>query len=112
MRTFRSFGQMVLPALVKQQIGVLGTKAMADPVILKSKTVTHIECLPYAFSLPTSVVITGIDKPEVLDQACEAAKTFHPTNGEQIAQLLTKTKETAATTNSNISNTTPHPYSP
>src|SRR5260370_39166436 len=108
MRTFRSFGQIVLPALVKQQIGVLGTKAMADPVILKSKTVKQIECLPYAFSLPTSVVITGIDKPEVLDQACDAAKTFHPTNGEQIAQLLAKTKEAAAKGKYEIFKTTSH----
>jgi hypothetical protein len=46
-------------------------------------------------SLPTSVVITGIDKPEVLDQAIEAAKTFKPMNREQMAQLLAKTKEVA-----------------
>jgi|GEM_PF-4505208 len=50
-------------------------------------------------SLPTSssgsVVITGIDKPEVLDQAIEAAKTFKPMNREQMAQVLAKTKEVA-----------------
>jgi hypothetical protein len=57
-------------------------------VILKSKTVSPIECLHYALSLPTSVVITGIDKPNILDQAFEAAKTFRPMNREQIAQLL------------------------
>src|ERR1700686_2855301 len=77
---FRSFAQMVLPELVKQNIGVLGMKSMGDGVILKSNTVTPIEWLHYALSLPTSVVITGIDKPEVLDQAFEAAKTFHPIN--------------------------------
>src|SRR6202521_3953977 len=32
---FRSFGQMVLPELVKQEIGVLGMKSMGDRVILK-----------------------------------------------------------------------------
>lgn len=57
-------------------------------MILKSKTVSPIECLHYALSLPTSVVITGIDKPNILDQAFEAAKTFRPMNREQIAQLL------------------------
>jgi len=75
---FRSFAQMVLPELVKQNIGVLGMKSMGDGVILKSKSVTAMECLHYALSLPTSVVITGIDKPEILDQAFEAAKTFKP----------------------------------
>jgi len=63
---FRSFGQMVLPELVKQEIGVLGMKSIGDGVILKSKAVTPLECLHYALSLPTSVVITGIDKLEML----------------------------------------------
>ena len=92
---FRSFAQMVLPELIKQNIGVLGMKSMGDSVILKSKAVTPIECLHYALSLPTSVVITGIDKPEILDQALEAVKTFQPMNRDQIAQLLSKTKDLA-----------------
>jgi aryl-alcohol dehydrogenase-like predicted oxidoreductase len=92
---FRSFARHVVPELVQQQIGVLGMKSMADGVILKSKTVSPIECLHYALSLPTSVVITGIDKPEILNQAFEAIRTFHPMNQEQIAQLLAKTKDAA-----------------
>ncbi len=92
---FRSFGQMVLPELVKEEIGVLGMKSMGDSVILKSKVVTPIECLHYALSLPTSVVITGIDKPEILDQAFEAVKNFKPLTREQMAKLLSKTKEVA-----------------
>ena len=92
---YRSFGKMVLPELVKQQIGVLGMKSMGDGVILKSKIVTPIECLHFELSLPTSVVITGIDKPKILDQAFEAAKTFQPMTRTQIARLLQKTKEVA-----------------
>ena len=42
---------------------------MANGILLKSKTVTPTECLHYALSLPTSVVITGIDSMEILDQA-------------------------------------------
>src|ERR1700749_4912355 len=70
-------------------------KSMGDGVILKSKIVTPIECLHYALSLPTSVVITGIDKPKILDQAFEAVKTFQPMNRTQMEQLLAKTKEMA-----------------
>jgi predicted aldo/keto reductase-like oxidoreductase len=113
---FRSFGQMVLPELVKQEIGVLGMKSMGDGVILKSKAVSPIECLHYALSLPTSVVITGIDKPEILDQAIEAAKTFQPMSREQVAQLLAKTKEVALAgkyelfkTSSHFDSTAKHP---
>ena len=113
---FRSFAQMVLPTLVKQDIGVLGMKSMGDGVILKSKTVSPIECLHYALSLPTSVVITGIDKPNILDQAFEAAKTFQPMSREHIAQLLAKTKEVALAgkyelfkTSSHFDSTAKHP---
>src|SRR5262249_34825184 len=65
---FRSFGRNALPVLNKEQIGVLGMKPMGDGLILKSKTVTPVECLHYALTLPTSVVITGIDSPEILKQ--------------------------------------------
>jgi uncharacterized protein len=113
---FRSFAQMVLPELVKQEIGILGMKSMGDGVILKSKTVSAIECLHYALSLPTSVVITGIDKQEILDQAFEATKNFQPMNREQIAQLLAKTKEVAMAgkyelfkTSSHFDSTAKHP---
>ena len=47
---FRSFEQHVLPVLVKEGIGVLGMKPMGDGLILKSKTVTPVECLHYAMS--------------------------------------------------------------
>jgi predicted aldo/keto reductase-like oxidoreductase len=113
---YRSFGLMVLPELGKQEIGVLGMKSMGDGVILKSKVVSPIECLHYALSLPTSVVITGIDKPEILDQAIEAVETFEPLTLGQIAQLLSKTKEVAMAgkyelfkTSSHFDSTAKHP---
>jgi aryl-alcohol dehydrogenase-like predicted oxidoreductase len=113
---FRSFTHMVLPELVKQEIGVLGMKSMGDGVILKSKAVTAIECLHYALSLPTSVVITGIEKPEILDQAFEAAKTFEPMDRERVALLLARTKEIAMAgkyelfkTSSHFDSTAKHP---
>jgi aryl-alcohol dehydrogenase-like predicted oxidoreductase len=52
---YRSFERLVLPELQKHNIGVLGMKSMANGLILKSKTVTPIECLHYALDLPTSV---------------------------------------------------------
>ena len=93
---YRSFEKRVLPELVKLQIGVLGMKSMANGILLKSKTVTPVECLHYALNLPTSVVITGIDSMEILDQAFAAIGSFHPlSNGEREA-LLAKTREAAA----------------
>ena len=93
---YRSFGKLVLPDLVKQGIGVLGMKPMANGIILKSKTVTPIECLHFALNLPTSVVITGADSMEILDQACEAARTFRPLSDPEVTALLSRTATAAA----------------
>jgi len=93
---YRSFAKLVLPELVKENIGVLGMKSMANGIILRSQTVTAIECLHYALNLPTSVVITGIDSLEILDQAFEAARTFHPLTEAELNSLLAKTAQAAA----------------
>lgn len=94
---YRSFAKEVVPELVKQNIGVLGMKCMGNGILLRSKTVTPIECLHYALSLPTSVVITGIDSLEILDQAFAAVATFHPFSQDELDKLLARTKAAAAT---------------
>jgi aryl-alcohol dehydrogenase-like predicted oxidoreductase len=93
---FRSFAKLVVPELVKENVGVLGMKPMANGIILRSKTVTPIECLHYALNLPTSVVITGIDSMKILDQAFEAARSFHPLADAELATLLAKTEKAAS----------------
>jgi len=93
---YRSFEKLVVPELVKLGIGVLGMKSMANGILLKSKTVTPIECLRYALSLPTSVVITGIDSMKLLDQAFEAVE-FNPLSDEEREALLARTRAAAAT---------------
>jgi predicted aldo/keto reductase-like oxidoreductase len=92
---YRSFEKKVLPELVKQNIGVLGMKSMGNGILLKSKTVTPLECLHYALNLPTSVVITGIDSMEILDQAFEAVRMFRPMSSQEVGSLLAKTLEVA-----------------
>lgn len=93
---YRSFGKLVLPELVKRNIGVLGMKSMGDGVILKSKTVTATECLHYALKMPTSVVITGIDTPKILEQAVAAALSVDQVTDGQIEAILAKTAEAAS----------------
>ena len=93
---FRSFTQHVVPEMVRHGVGVLAMKTMGDGFILRSKTVTAIECLHFALHQPTSVVITGIDSMEVLDQAFEAARSFKPFTSPQLDELLAKTKDAAA----------------
>ncbi len=92
---YNSFGKKVLPVLVKKEIGVLGMKPMGAGIILGSKTVEPMECLHYAMSLPTSVVITGCDSVALVEQAVKAARTFTPMSETQVAALLAKTKDAA-----------------
>jgi len=93
---FRSFGRLVVPELLKRNIGVLGMKSMGDSVILKSGKATAMECLHYALNQPTSVVITGIDKPELLDQAIQAARTYQQVTKEEMDALLARNAQAAA----------------
>jgi hypothetical protein len=78
-------------------MAVLGMKPLGDGNVLKSGVVTAIECLHYALTLPTSVVITGCDNMERVDQAIEAVETFKPLSNEQVGRLLEKTKDPAIT---------------
>jgi aryl-alcohol dehydrogenase-like predicted oxidoreductase len=93
---FRSFGKNVVPVLIREGIGVLGMKSMGDGLVLKSKAATPAECLRYAMTLPTSVVITGIDSLAILRQDLEVVKTFKPLTEREMAELLARTAKAAA----------------
>ena len=92
---YRSFGKRVVPELTSRKIGVIGMKSMASGILLKSEAVTAEECLRYALSLPTSVVVTGIENQKDLDQAIRIGSSFEPLDKDEMAALLDKTKSAA-----------------
>jgi predicted aldo/keto reductase-like oxidoreductase len=92
---FDSFEKKVLPVLVEKKIGVLGMKPIGAGEILKSHAVTAVDCLRYAMSLPTSVVITGCDSTQILEQALNTARHFKPLDEKELAILLAKTAPVA-----------------
>jgi hypothetical protein len=47
-------------------------------------------------NLPTSVVITGCDSLQILQQAIDAARSFHPLGPTEVSSLLAKTAPAAA----------------
>jgi hypothetical protein len=84
--------------------------------LVKNGAATAIELLHYSMTMPVSVVITGIDRPEILDQAIEAVKTFKPLTGEQVTALRERTRGVALTgkfekfkTTSHFDSTAKHP---
>ncbi len=93
---FDSFQKLVIPAAQKRNMGILGMKPMGDGVILKSNTVSPVDCLRYAMNLPVSVVITGCERMPILEQALQTARTFRPLSQQESALLLQKTEAVAS----------------
>jgi uncharacterized protein len=92
---FRSFSAQVLPVLIREKIAPLAMKTFGDHFILDTKIAEPIEMLHFSMSLPVAVVITGIDKQEILDQALAAVKTYHPMDKAAVAALLGRTRTAA-----------------
>jgi hypothetical protein len=92
---FKSFEKKVLPVALELDMGILAMKTFGDKFILETGAVDPIDMLHYGLNLPTSVVITGIDKPEILDQAISAARSFAPLSPAKVAEILAKTEPLA-----------------
>lgn len=94
------FEKKVLPVLVERDIGVLGMKPFGSGLFLtsrpfKSRSVAPADCLHYAMSLPTSVVITGCDTVGVLKQGIDAAYRWKPRDEAWRRKLLAQTASAA-----------------
>jgi predicted aldo/keto reductase-like oxidoreductase len=92
---FESFGQRVVPVALARGMGILGMKPLGSNFILKSNTVAAVECLHYAMSLPVSVVITGCDSLNILQQALDAARSYRPPTAVETRALLARTAPAA-----------------
>jgi aryl-alcohol dehydrogenase-like predicted oxidoreductase len=93
---FDSFERKLLPVLVERGIGVLGMKPLAGSKALETGTVSAEECLRYALSLPTSVVITGCETLDNVQQALKAGDSFTPMSEAERSDLLQRTAAHAA----------------
>jgi predicted aldo/keto reductase-like oxidoreductase len=94
---FHSFEQLVLPELNRRGIAALGMKPICghgDP--LQKGVLTGEEALRYAMSLPVTTTITGIDKPEALQQALKVAQGFAPMQESAMQSLRDRCREYAA----------------
>lgn len=92
---YDSFAKIVLPMLQEKNIGVLGMKPIGSGILLKSGKVSAVECLLYALSLPTSVVITGCESMKDVQQAIDLGRNFKSLSLSERAALLSKTAEVA-----------------
>jgi len=93
---FQSFVGKVMPVLVEKKIGIQTMKPIGGGIILQSKTVTAPECLRFAMSQPTDVVLTGCESMDILQQALNTARGFKPMSREEMTSLLSRTSTAAA----------------
>ena len=93
---FKSFEKEVLPIALEKKMGILGMKSLASGEILKSGVATAEECLRYAMSLPTSVVITGCQSMKDIEQAIYVAASFKALTAPEREALLARTSPSAA----------------
>jgi aryl-alcohol dehydrogenase-like predicted oxidoreductase len=85
---YLSFEKIVLPRALELDMGIIAMKTFGDHFILDTGAVTPIDMLHYGMNLPTSVVVTGIDRAEILDQAIAAATTFAPLEEAKLSAML------------------------
>jgi predicted aldo/keto reductase-like oxidoreductase len=92
---YRSFEKEVLPVLTQKDIAALGMKSMGDGFLLNSGVITARECLRYSLSAPVAVLITGIDRMEILEQALDVGRTLEPMTSAEREAILARTAPAA-----------------
>lgn len=94
---YRSFRNTVLDEAVKQNLGIIAMKSLGFGNILSLGVAKVAEALPWTWSQPISVLVSGCDRREVLDYNVYLAKTFKPVPISEQAALLARTKPRAGT---------------
>jgi aryl-alcohol dehydrogenase-like predicted oxidoreductase len=84
----RSFERQVLPELVKRDIGVIAMKTSADGRLVRSRVCTAAECHRYAWSLPVSIAVVGMETATLVRENARRAREFNPLSDDERRTLL------------------------
>jgi aryl-alcohol dehydrogenase-like predicted oxidoreductase len=94
---FHSFEQHVLPELNRRGIAALGMKPMqGHGDAIQKGAISAQDALRYAMSLPVTTTITGMEKPEVLQQNLKIAQGFQPMTAAEMQTIRDRVKQYAA----------------
>ena len=83
----KSFQRAVLPALTERGIGVIAMKTSAQARLINDRICTIEECLRYVWSLPVSVAVVGMERPELVRQNARLAREFTQMTDEELTAL-------------------------
>ncbi len=89
---YLSFIELILPELVKNDVGVLAMKTTAGGNLVTKGAATAEECLRYVWSLPVSMIISGCEKVRFLEENVNSAKSFSPMSKEEMDALVKRLK--------------------
>ena len=84
----RSFERQVLPELVKRDIGVIAMKTSADGRLVRSRVCSAAECHRYAWSLPVSIAVVGMETATLVRENARRAREFDPLSDDERRTLL------------------------
>ncbi|MDH4348717.1 MAG: aldo/keto reductase [Gemmatimonadota bacterium] len=86
----QSFTRQVLPLLVDRGIGVIAMKTSADGALPREGLATIDECQRYVWSLPVSVAVVGMERPELVRENARRAREFRAMSEAEIATLRSR----------------------
>jgi uncharacterized protein len=84
----RSFQRVLLPELVRRDIGVIAMKTSGDGRLLENRVCTAAECHVYAWSLPIALAVIGMERPSLVRENARRAREFEPMTDEARLALL------------------------
>jgi aryl-alcohol dehydrogenase-like predicted oxidoreductase len=84
----QSFTREVLPMLVERGIGVIAMKTSADGALLRQQLASIDECQRYAWSLPVSLAVVGMERPELVRENARRARAFQALSEPERTALL------------------------
>jgi predicted aldo/keto reductase-like oxidoreductase len=91
---WHSFQNQVLPRVLERNIGVLAFKTLAGGRAL-GRAYTVEEGLRYVWSLPVSVLISGMNKKDFMKTNLDMAMKFQPMSASEKKALLARVKPLA-----------------
>lgn len=92
---YRSFRQLVVPVCEQHDIGVIGMKSLGNGHF-PLKTVTAEEYLRWSLSQPVSVLVTGCESVELVEQAIRVGSDFEPLGKAELVDIESRTREQGA----------------
>jgi predicted aldo/keto reductase-like oxidoreductase len=94
---YKSFRKTVVEEAVRRGVGVIAMKTLSFGNILTQGVARADEALPWVWSQPVGVLVSGCDRRDLLDHNVYLAKTFRPLSESEQAVLLERTKPHAGT---------------